>query len=46
VRGADEAFPAEFQAPCTPAMPGTLIAIGIDGYRPLNVSPEVARMTE
>jgi hypothetical protein len=44
--GADEAFSAGFQVRCTPIMRRTRAATGIDSYRPLNVSLEVARMTE
>jgi homogentisate 1,2-dioxygenase len=45
LHGANEAFRAEFQAQRTPGMRRTRTGIGIDTYRPLNVSPEFARMT-
>src|SRR5205807_6530752 len=45
LHGANEAFRAEFQAQRTPRMRRTRTGIGVDTYRPLNVSPEFARMT-
>jgi len=46
LHGATEAFRTEFQARRTPGMRRTRTGIGIDTYRPLNVSPEFARMTD
>ena len=45
LHGANEAFRAEFQARRTPGMRRTRTGIGVDTYRPLNVSPEFARMS-
>ena len=45
LQGANEATRAEFQAARTPGMRRTRTGIGVDTYRPLNVSPEFARMT-
>jgi hypothetical protein len=45
LHGADEAFRAEFQARRTSGVRRTRTGIGVDTYRPLNVSPEFARMT-
>jgi hypothetical protein len=45
LHGANEAFGAEFQAARTPGMRRTRTGIGVDTYRPLNVSPVFARMT-
>jgi homogentisate 1,2-dioxygenase len=45
LHGATEAFRAEFQSRRTPGMRRTRTGIGVDTYRPLNVSPEFARMT-
>ena len=45
LHGANEAFRAEFQSRRTPGMQRTRTGIGVDTYRPLNVSPEFARMT-
>ena len=46
LHGATEAFRTEFQARRTPGVRRTRTGIGIDTYRPLNVSPEFARMTD
>ena len=45
LHGANEAVRAEFQAQRRPGMRRTRTGIGVDTYRPLNVSPEFARMT-
>jgi hypothetical protein len=45
LHGANEAFRAEFQAQRIPGTRRTRTGIGVDTYRPLNVSPEFARMT-
>jgi homogentisate 1,2-dioxygenase len=45
LHGANEAFRAEFQAQRKPGTRRTRTGIGVDTYRPLNVSPEFARMT-
>jgi hypothetical protein len=44
LHGANEAFRAEFQARRTPGARRTRIGIGVDTHRPLDVSPEFARM--
>ena len=44
LHGANEAFSAEFQAARTPGICRTWTGIGVDTYRPLNVSPELERM--
>jgi hypothetical protein len=46
LHGANEAARAEFQAARTPGMRRTQTRIRVDTYRPLDVSPEFARMTE
>jgi homogentisate 1,2-dioxygenase len=45
LHGANEAFRAEFQARRGPGMRRSRTGIGVDTYRPLNVSPELALMT-
>jgi hypothetical protein len=42
LHGGTEASCAEFQATRTPGMRRTRTGIGVDTYRPLNVSPEFA----
>jgi len=46
LHGVNEAFRAEFQARRITGTRRTRTGIGVDSYRPLNVSPEFARMTE
>jgi len=45
LHGANEALRSEFQAQRRPGMRRTRTGIGVDTYRPLNVSSEFARMT-
>jgi len=45
LHGANEAYRAEFQVARKPEMRRTRTGIGVDTYRPLNVSAEFARMT-
>ena len=46
LHGANEAFRAEFQARRIPGSRRTRTSIGVDTYRPLQISPEFAQMTE
>ena len=45
LHGANEAYRAEFQTRRTPGARRTRTGIGVDTCRPLDVSPEFARMT-
>jgi hypothetical protein len=44
LRGATEAYRAEFQAHRKPGTRRTGTSVGVDTYRPLNPSPEFVRM--